>query len=144
MLVIVDIDGTIAKAGARNRFITREGADWEAFYEDDFNDEPIKPMVDLVDSLYEKGFEICFCTSRSEIVRDKTEAWLIDVFGKEKIESSTLLMRKLNDRRPCEIVKPELLRENDIKPKDISFILEDRVRMCVTWRNFGILTLQVG
>ena len=72
-IIICDIDGTLAKVGQRQLILEHEPVDWEAFYADDFNDEPISEMCWLVGRLMESGYNVVFCTSRRECVREKTE-----------------------------------------------------------------------
>jgi hypothetical protein len=40
-IVIVDIDGTISKVGDRIKYLKQDPKDWESFYKDCFEDEPI-------------------------------------------------------------------------------------------------------
>lgn len=43
-IVVVDIDGTIAKVGDRLKYLQQEKKDWDSFYEHCDEDEPIKDM----------------------------------------------------------------------------------------------------
>lgn len=138
-IVVVDIDGTIAKVPKeRMDFLESGNTNWNEFYDMDFsNDKPIFEIIELVWNLT-KHYEIVFCTGRSEIIRDVTEKWLrsYSLFGK-------LLMRP-ND---CEVadakMKPALLLDNNITFDNIAFILEDKNCVVNEWRNLGIKCLQV-
>ena len=71
-IVVVDIDGTISQVGERLKYLKQEPKDWDSFYNDCFEDEPIEEMIDLVYSLYLQGYQLVFCTGRRESCRGKT------------------------------------------------------------------------
>ena len=54
-IVVVDIDGTIAKVGDRLKYFQQEKKDWDSFYEHCDEDEPIKDMCRLVEDVWELG-----------------------------------------------------------------------------------------
>jgi phosphoglycolate phosphatase-like HAD superfamily hydrolase len=140
-IVIVDVDGTIAKVGDRIKYLQQEPKDWDSFYKDSFQDEPIPEMVALIIRL-SRNYEIVFCTGRREMVREVTLQWINKkTFG--LIKYMKLLMRKDGDLRPDAIVKPELVREAGIDFNDISFVLEDRSKVVKAWRELGVRCLQV-
>ena len=74
-VVIVDIDGTIAKLGDRLKYLNQEPADWDSFYLASGEDEPIQVIIDLVNVL-KNSYTIVYCTGRSEKARDVTKKWL--------------------------------------------------------------------
>ena len=43
--VIIDIDGTISKVGERIKYLQSEPKDWDSFYNDCFEDEPIANVL---------------------------------------------------------------------------------------------------
>lgn len=141
-IIVVDIDGTIAKVGDRLKYLQQEKKDWDAFYEHCDEDEPIDEMCQLVADLFVLGRDIVFCTGRRESVREKTRNWLtqnvISTYDDE------LLMRKDGDWRHDTEVKPELLQKAGITPDDVYFILEDRDSMVAKWRELGYRCLQVA
>lgn len=141
-IIVVDIDGTIAKVGDRLKYLQQEKKDWDAFYEHCDEDEPIDEMCQLVADLFVLGRDIVFCTGRRESVREKTKNWLtqnvISTYDDE------LLMRKDGDWRHDTEVKPELLQKAGISPDKVYFILEDRDSMVAKWRELGYRCLQVN
>ena len=139
-IVVVDIDGTIAKVGDRLKYLQQEKKDWDAFYEHCDEDEPIKDMLALVYELYRSYFYIVFCTGRRESVRAKTQAWL----GKHLGIKYILLMRPDGDFRHDTMVKPELLSQRNITPDRVLCVLEDRDSMVAKWRELGYRCLQVA
>lgn len=145
-IIVVDIDGTIAKVGDRLKYLQQEKKDWDAFYEHCDEDEPIEDMVQLVEEFWDWGYHIVFCTGRRESVREKTKEWIKShlTIGCDY----NILMRKDRDWRHDTEVKPELLEKwmwcNKVKPSDIFLILEDRDSMVAKWRELGYRCLQVN
>lgn len=143
-IVVVDIDGTISKIGERIKYLQQQPKDWESFYKDSFDDEPILEIIVVIEKLHNSWTDIVFCTGRTEICRDKTMKWFEKYFRKALISESLLLMRKDNDHRHDTEVKPELLKEAGITSENVLFILEDRNSMVKKWRDLGFICLQVA
>lgn len=141
-IVVVDIDGTIAKVGDRLKYLQQEKKDWDAFYEHCDEDAPIEDVVRLVEDFYEWGYNIVFCTGRRESVREKTREWI-----KQHLAigwNYGLLMRKDKDWRHDTEVKPELFAKAGLTPENVYLILEDRDSMVAKWRELGYRCLQVS
>lgn len=144
-IVICDIDGTISRVGERLQYLQQTPPDWDKFYDDCFDDEPIEEMCMLVRTLHKAGYTIVFCTGRRDSVREKTEAW-IKKYVSEDFVFPRILMRPTADHRHDAEVKPELL-EMYLSEQDrarIAFILEDRDSMVDKWRELGYRCLQVA
>uniref|UniRef100_UPI004055D11F phosphatase domain-containing protein n=1 Tax=Alistipes sp. TaxID=1872444 RepID=UPI004055D11F len=142
-IIICDIDGTISQVGERLRFLQQDPKDWDSFYNDCFDDEPIPEMVILVTKLCQVGYRIIFCTGRRESVREQTERWIRKHTG-NLLLYPRILMRSNGDHRHDTIVKPELLKL--LTPDErqrIAFILEDRDSVVRVWRDMGYRCLQV-
>ena len=138
--VIVDIDGTIAKPGERLKYLQQKPKDWDSFYNDCFDDDPIEPTCELVRHL-EAKYTIVYCTGRRESCRNNTRLWLI----KHKLPmGNILLMRPNKDHRHDTLVKPELLITAAISREEIAFVLEDRNSMVAKWRELGLTCYQVA
>ena len=146
--VVVDIDGTLSKVGERLKYLQQDPPDWDRFYEDCFEDEPIEPIIGLLDSLMcsefglTPSFDVVFCTGRRESVQTKTRKWLFEHL--ENYCGEPILMRPDNDHRHDTEVKPELLAAAGITPENTAFILEDRNSMVKKWRELGFTCLQVA
>lgn len=138
-IVVVDIDGTIAKVGDRLKYLQQEKKDWDAFYEHCDEDEPITDIIDVVQALYWDDYKIVFCTGRRESVRFKTVVWI----QKNGFSKFDLLMRPDGDFRHDTMVKPELLATEGYTPDKVLCIFEDRDSMVSRWRDLGYRCLQV-
>lgn len=139
-IVVVDIDGTIAKVGDRLKYLQQAKKDWDSFYEHCDEDEPITDIIDVVQALYWDDYKIVFCTGRRESVRFKTVVWI----QKNCFSKFDLLMRPDGDHRHDTEVKPELLANAGVSPKEVLCILEDRDSMVAKWRELGYRCLQVA
>lgn len=143
-IVICDIDGTISRVGERLKYLQQTPKDWDSFYNDCFDDEPIPEIVTLICKLQAAGYRIVFCTGRRDSVRRQTEAW-IQRYTDERIFYPRILMRPNDDHRHDTEVKPELLAKylTEDERSQIAFILEDRDSMVAKWRELGYRCLQV-
>lgn len=142
-IVVVDIDGLLAKMGARSEFLKEDPIDWSAFYDSDFNDKPIREMCELVSLLLQSdGHRVVFSTGRRESVRAETSNWLSRNTSGSTI--GPLLMRPNDDLREDSVVKIEQFKKSGYLIEDIAFVLDDKSSVVEAWRNLGVLCLQVG
>lgn len=148
MLIVFDIDGTLADNTHRLRFIRDlpEGAkpDWEKYGQYTPFDEPIKPIIAVHNDLKNLGHTILYVTGRNDKFRRLTADWLRrhTVMSNEQ---DTLLMRRDHDFRPDFQIKEEILAQiiqrYGQKP---DLVFEDRKQVVDMWRRHGIQTLQVA
>lgn len=136
-VIIIDIDGTIAKVGDRLKYLKQSPKDWDKFYEECFDDEPILEIIEALHCL-SGMYDFIFCTGRIESVRDQTEKWL-----KKHNLKGTLLMRPNNDYRHDTEVKPLLIEKCGVNKIQVRFILEDSNVMVSKWRELGYKCLHV-
>lgn len=137
-IAVVDIDGTIAEVGARGRYFEQNPIDWDAFYQDSFDDKPIRNVCEFV-RLMRKEYDIFFCTARRESVRDKTQMWLRKHLGFEPSDY-TLIMRSNDDVRPDYVQKIENFTAETTEEERarVGFVIDDSTTMAVMWKiNFG-------
>lgn len=144
-IVVVDIDGTIAKVGDRLKHLQESPKNWDKFYERCNEDEPIQNIIELVKTLGMK-YEIVFLTGRRESLREKTLSWVWRKFNIDelKIFRFDLLMRPDGDFRHDTKVKLEQFLKMGYKVEDIYLVLEDRNSMVKMWRDLGVTCLQVA
>ena len=131
MLVIVDIDGTLALRAGREPF------QWDLL----MTDTPNEPVVCLVRAMSLAGHEVVFLSGRHERLREATERWLDENVG----VPGDLLMRQNDDTRPDFEVKSDLFRSNLRLRSDFFLVLDDRYQVVQMWRNlYGLCCLQVA
>jgi hypothetical protein len=131
MIVIVDVDGTVALRNSRGPF------EWEKLD----TDIPNSPIIELIEILHKSGHEIVFMSGRHEGIRNETEKWLSSNIG----FSFSLIMRPNGDSRSDEIVKAELFNSNFSDRSQVFLVIDDRDRVVRMWREqFGLTCLQVA
>jgi predicted kinase len=130
--IIVDIDGTVANSVSRSYY------DMTKVYED----EVIKPVVDLVKLLSENR-KIVFLSGRDDSCREDTIRWLNDKakFGDKQY---VLFMRKYGDSRKDFIVKKEMYAQYVAPTYNVDYVLDDRPVVIREWRNLGMTVLQLN
>lgn len=142
MLVVFDIDGTLANCEHRLGYIQNKPKNWAAFDAGIPNDTVISKVAEVFHSLKNAGNKIIFVTGRNERNRDATATWLQanDLWS----YTSKLYMRKADDFRSDDIVKREILDEIVVdfgrKP---DMVFEDRPRVVRMWREAGIFAFDV-
>lgn len=138
-IVLCDLDGTLSDTEHRLHHIRGIHRDFDAFFAASGEDEPIGPVITLVNALAAAGKEIHIITGRREDTREITEAWL----ERHGVSYDRLTMRGLADRTPDHVLKRRWF-EADYDPADILLALEDRARVVVMYRELGITCLQVA
>lgn len=144
-IAIIDIDGTICEVGPRKRFLAQNPPDWEAFYADEFDDRPIDRVCDFVRFLATK-YDVFFCTSRRESVRQKTQLWIKRHLGMEP-KDYDLIMRANSDIRPDTVSKIRTFRESTTEEEQgrVQLVLEDSPAVAAMWQaKFGYLCMVVS
>ncbi len=137
-IVLCDIDGTIANNDHRQHFL--EGKkDWDGFFSELINDEPIYNVISLVNDEYKKGNKIIFLTGRPERYRYSSTLWLKNYF-KFKIN---LLMRENNDKNNKLKVKKQIF-ETNFSPDEILYCIDNDHDLLRQWNKIGIKTLDAN
>lgn len=143
--ILVDIDGTLTEGTKRaEKYLRKENPDWDGYFNACGEDEPIQPIITLVETLAEK-FEIVLCTGRRQSCDKATREWLKK--NTRLPEDLAIIYRKDGDTRHDVEVKPERLAEFIEKSgKDVLpfAIFEDRNSMVAKWRSMGFTCLQVA
>ena len=134
---VVDIDGTLCVVGDRRKYMEQNDPDWESFYRDDFNDLPIRTVCDFVRQM-SRHYDIFFCTSRRETVRQKTQIWLQQNLLLSP-KDYTLIMRPNSDNRPDVVSKIDSFTQEttEYERSHVGFVLEDSLAMAHRWRELG-------
>lgn len=140
--LLVDIDGTLSDASNRAKtYLEGDKPDWGAFYAACGEDEPITPVIRIIEVL-SRAYDIVFCTGRRESCEAITRVWLNR--HTPALAHWPILFRKDGDTRHDTVVKPELL-EAYMKAnhkKQPYAVFEDRDTMVAKWRELGYTCFQ--
>jgi FMN phosphatase YigB (HAD superfamily) len=144
MLVVFDLDGTLADCEHRRHYFDQTPCDWESFHREAYRDEPIAPMVDLFDKFLGLGDTVLICTGRPLFPHPRgetTQLWL----EKHRIFPTEVFHRDTGDYRPDDVIKQEMLAKIIEKYGSIpDIVFEDRKRVVDMWRRNGIFCCQVA
>lgn len=150
MLIVFDLDGTLANCDARdNAFIydpvlgapharDRETIDWLAHANACHSDLPHQPVIATMRALQRAGHDVRIWTARLDCSRFATLQWLWD--HGINVSQSKLTMKRSGDTRPDHVVKAEWMTQQG-KP-DIVF--EDRNSVVAMWRALGVVCFHVA
>ena len=139
MIVISDLDGTLAKVNSTRINYLIKGQ-WDDLAKGVSQDRPIRPLVRMLQLLYQSGMQIHIHTGRGEPCREATEEWLWTY----NIPYSRLLMRPDGDLRNDYILKWDYLKQNNYNKSQVFCVFEDRSRCVQLYRSLGLLCLQVA
>lgn len=140
MFVIFDLDGTLCNIEHRLHHIQGGTKNWDAFYADCIHDEPIIPMLNVLETLQKSEYDrVQIWTGRSEVVKTETLRWF-EIYGLF-FTSEDIKMRPRDNRTPDHILKEQWLQKENIKPH---MVFEDRKRVVDMWRKNGILCTHVA
>ena len=147
MIVLCDIDGTLANCDHRRKLLPSGKMDWKYFLNPDLValDLPIVPVLNTVHALQADDNYVIFVTGRHEGLRSATHNWLIQHFCMLEDDPPEILrMRKADDFRPDHIIKEEIL---DSIILDMGgpphLVIDDRPSVLSMWARRGIFTLSV-
>jgi predicted kinase len=130
LVVICDIDGTMALFGNKNP------------YDRDFeNDEVNHPVAHALGRL---GLPVIFLSGRSGKFEDVTSAWLIQVCRRHNIDFKELHMRAAGDNRKDSIIKRELYETFVNGIHNVFAVFDDRDSVVRLWRSLGLTCFQVA
>ena len=146
MLIVFDIDGTLANIDHRLDYVRSKPKNWKAFDAGIPNDTVNEPVAAIFRTFLTRvglgnAVDIVLASGRNERSRQATEDWLYEngLIGYQK-----LYMRKADDFRSDDIVKREILDEiiADYGRKP-DMVFDDRPRVVRMWRDAGIFVFNV-
>jgi hypothetical protein len=136
MLVVFDLDGTLANSDHRVKFLQREPKDWRGFYAACDLDTPCHPLILTLKALCLTDADVQIWSGRSKEVEDKTRSWL----ARHGLGDVPLRMREVGDHRPDTTIKEEWLTQIGSP----WLVFEDRASVVDMWRSHGIVCAQVA
>lgn len=137
MLVIFDLDGTIANIDHRTHFVRGNNREWDSFFRECVNDLPVPHVIETFHAHLSAGHKARVWSARSDVVRGETERWLAD----NGIDPCFLQhMRAEGDSTPDVELKRYWLNQECERP---DLVYDDRQRVVDMWRAEGIPCFQV-
>lgn len=136
MLVVFDIDGTLANIEHRLDYVRSKPKNWRAFEAGIPNDKVNEPVAKVFHALHNGENTLIFASGRNESSRGATVDWL-ELNGMGNYER--LYMRSADDFRSDDVVKQEILDKivYDYGKKP-DMVFDDRPRVVSMWRRNDI------
>lgn len=131
MIVLTDLDGTLARA----RWRADIRPDWHAYWEASKDDKPNQIMTELIAQLGQSHQVICI-TSRPEVWRQLTVQWLL----KHRVLVDELYMRPEQDYSKSPELKLKLVTPLNLDPKTV-LAIDDRRDVIEMYQSLGFMTL---
>ncbi len=131
MIILSDIDGTLANSDHRVHYLQQKPKDWMSFYAESVVDPVYEHINYLLEAMFRAGHQIHFITGRDAGQRAITEDWL---FTNEIHYDGLHMPRVTGDYRQDSDVKEQWFLSWPLK-SEVLFILEDRDQCVKMWRN---------
>lgn len=141
MIVIFDLDGTLALIEHRRHLVEGKKKDWPAFFAGCVDDKPNLPVIEMLRLLEKSGHNIWIFSGRSAEVKNETLDWL----SAYDISFDHIMMRPEGDYQPDVDLKRSWLNECFTNPtEEILCVFDDRDSVVAMWREEGLTCLQVA
>ena len=138
MIIVFDLDGTLADCRHRRYHVENNPKNWKRFFDEMVMDPIVPSLAQLLYSLQNPSNRILICTGRPEAYRRVTEEWLHSF----NVCHFKMYMRKDNDYRADNIIKKELLDAMTAEGHRPDLSIDDRESVVSMWRENGIPCLQ--
>ncbi len=136
--VVVDLDGVLSNAAARQHFIKAPRPDWESFFTASAEDPLVAEVADLLDLLAPE-LAVVLLTARPARIGPLTIDWL----ARHDVRWDLLVMRRDGDYRPARHFKQEAVRDIRARRLDLKLCLEDDLRNVEMFRAEGVPCLYI-
>ena len=147
----------------RNHVVPDFKPDWDSFLSDEqvAKDSPIQQTCHLLMTMLDDpdDYRIIFITGRNKNTQEMTLKWLgaltypvrtyppeawIHSNNLSRLSAPILYMRPVDDRRPSDKVKRDLLNKARADGFNPTLVFEDRKEDTAMWRSEGLLCCQVA
>lgn len=136
-MIAFDIDGVLADARHREHHLARRPKDWEGFFAEARQDEPIAAgRQALLDAL--EGETVVLISGRPERLRQATLDWLAE-HGFPPVQ---VYLRRDTDHRPAAVVKSEILASLG-GPLQVSKVHDDDPAVVTALQSLGYQAILV-
>jgi hypothetical protein len=136
--VIVDLDGVLSDAAARQHYLEAPRRDWRAFF-DACGEDPVIEEVKVVLDLLDPDVRVVLLTARPQRVHHLTEAWL----HRYRIRWDLLLMRPWGDYDLAREFKQASVVDLRAYGFDLKLAIEDDRRNVEMFRAEGVPGLYI-
>jgi len=136
--VVVDLDGVLSDAAARQHYLEAPRRDWRAFF-DACGEDPVIEEVKVILDLLDPDARVVLLTARPQRVHHLTEAWL----HRYKIRWDLLLMRPWGDYDLAREFKQASVRDLRAYGFDLRLAIEDDRRNVEMFRREGVPGLYI-
>ena len=133
MMLITDLDGTLARAAWRNSL----KGDWDAYHAASIRDKPNEPMIQLINLIAMACPVVCI-TTREERWRQLTQQWLLA----NNVTIESVVMRPQGDFRSSPELKVDLASKLFLNPP--VFAIDDRDDVLAGYAALGFITLKTA
>ncbi len=128
--VIVDLDGVLSDAAARQHYLEAPRRDWRSFF-DACGEDPVIEEVKVLLDLLDRDIRVVLLTARPQRVHHLTEAWL----HRYRIRWDLLLMRPWGDYDLAREFKQASVRDLRAYGFDLRLAIEDDRRNVEMFRH---------
>lgn len=137
MLVVFDLDGTLADVEHRRHHVSGGKRRWDLFFAACVDDTPVEAVTLAFHAMKKAGHRVEVWSGRSDEVRSQTEAWLEE----HGLHPDRLVMREAKDYTPDDVLKESWLDAAEPKP---ALVFDDRDKVVAMWRRRGVPCFQVA
>ena len=144
MVVIFDVDGTIADVNHRRHLVNGEKGfkpDWNAFRNATVDDTPVQWVCDIAKRYIEAGDDVAFFSARNESEREITEKQIKEWIGEGH---KGVFLRPNDSYEPDEVFKRDLADKFEEMGGKIDLVFDDRNKVVQMWRDRGTTCVQVA
>ncbi len=131
--VLIDIDGTLSDASARQHFLANDRKDWNGFF-DACGDDPIIEHTAALLGVIDPAYTAVLLTARPLRVREVTVAWL----ARYDLRWDLLVMRRHGDFTASHDSKSRAVAELRAHGFDLRLAIDDDPRNVTMFRELGI------
>ena len=136
---VFDLDNTISDPSHRLHHVKNGNHNWDAFFTECVDDKPKWDTIYLMRQLYRLHNQIEIWSGRSDVVLDKTIAWL----EKHQVPYHGLQMRSRDDHQKDVDLKRSWLHDLGDKSNYPDIVFDDRQSVVDMWRSEGVTCFQV-
>jgi len=140
MIVLFDLDGTLARIDHRRHLVQGGQKRWREFYAACPLDELNEPVAAAWRAHRYAGCGLWIVSGRSDEVRRETEIWI----KQHDLQPDNLLMRQAKDHQPDVSLKHGWLRSGRIPKDRVLCVYDDRSSVVAMWREEGLACFQVA